>query len=211
MKRVLVGMLLATVASLGFSTSFGVIGETFPVREMSFLDFIEQQLKTMTANGALDSLEHEWQARADQSANRPTSIGLPRTTVKRTYHYDPTVILTSAILNSKGGVLYPIGTRVNGLEQLTNYVPCWLFFNVDDKAQLRWAAKQSRHCERPKLILTGGAVRDAETALNAVIYFDQGGSLSRRFQLKAVPAIVTRDGNRLQISEIVIKGNGDAI
>jgi hypothetical protein len=54
-------------------------------------------------------------------------------------------------------------------------------------------------------------VRDAEQALEGAIYFDQGGRLSARFQLGAVPATVTREENRLQVSEIVIKESGDEI
>ena len=211
MKRIMCGVLLTCMAAASFSKSFGVIGATFPVREMSFLDFIELKLKALAENGTLHKLESKWQETASHSANRPKPVGLPRSTVKRIFHYDPTVMLTKAILNEQGEVIYPVGTRVNGLESRPNYAPCWLFFNADDEAQLLWAKNQKTNCEIPKLILTGGAVRDAERALNAVIYFDQGGRLSSRFQLQAVPAIITRDGNRLVVTEYVIKESGDVI
>lgn len=211
MKRKLCVLILVCYASTGFSTSFGVIGETFPVREMSFLTFIEHQLKKLSDNGAFQTMESEWLARAQRSANRPTPVGLPRATVKRNFHYDPTVILTNAILDAQGQVLYPAGTRVNGLERRPEYNPCWLMFNGDDIAQLRWARLQMRQCQHPTLILTGGAIRDAENALNAVIYFDQSARLSHKFQLKAVPVLIKRSKNRLQLSEMVIKESGDAI
>ncbi len=203
--------LMVCMSGLSFSKSFGVVGETFPVGEMSLLDFIERRLQTLSASGELLSMESEWQARAERTANRPHPVGLPRATLKRTYHYDPTLILNASILNEHREVIFPAGTRVNGLEQRPNYNPCWLFFNADDKAQLRWAQKQIHQCPNPKSILTGGAVRDAEQALGAVIYFDQGGRLSKRFQLHAVPATVTRDHNRLRVSEHVIKESGDEI
>ena len=211
MKRILGFLMLVCCSSASFSTSFGVVGETFPVREMSFLTFIEHQLKKLSDNGALQAMESEWQARAERSANRPQPVGLPRAMVKRSFHYDPTVVLTSAILDAKGQVLYPAGTRVNGLERRPDYAPCWLMFNGDDVAQLRWARLQMRQCQHPTLILTGGAIRDAENALDAVIYFDQSGRLSHKFQLKAVPVLIKRSENRLQLSEMVIKESGDAI
>lgn len=211
MKRVVCGFLLSCAAFSCFSKSFGVVGATFPVREMSFLVFIEQKLKALSENGTLQRLESEWQETASRSANRPKPVGLPRAVMKRTFHYDPTVTLTQAILNEHGQVIYPAGTRVNGLEARPSYTPCWLFFNADDKAQVLWARRQMGACQQPKLILTGGAVRDAEDALNAVIYFDQSGRLSSRFQLNAVPATVTREGNRLRVSELVIKENGDVL
>jgi conjugal transfer pilus assembly protein TraW len=211
MRRVVCGMLLVCGACISHAKSFGVVGVTFPIQEMSFLTFIGQRLQALEANGALSTMQSEWQARAESSSNRPMPVGLPRATLKRSFHYDPTVILSASILNEKGGLLYPSGTRVNGLERMPNYVPCWLFLNADDKAQLRWARLAMQQCQHPKVILTGGAVRDAEVALDVVIYFDQGGALSKRFQLNAVPATVTRDVNRLKISELVIKENGDAI
>lgn len=211
MKHVVCVVLLTFAACASFAKSFGVVGATFPVREMSFLAFIELKLKALSENGTLQRLESEWQETASRSANRPAPLGLPRAQVVRTFHYDPTVTLTKSISNEFGQVIYPAGTSVNGLEARPNYAPCWLFFNADDKAQLLWARRQMGFCQQPKLILTGGAVRDAEDALSAVIYFDQSGRLSSRFQLKAVPATVTRDGNRLMISELVIKENDDVI
>jgi conjugal transfer pilus assembly protein TraW len=211
MKRMLLGFLLAYMSHVSFSKSFGIVGETFPIKEMSFLELIELRLQKLTASGELHTIESEWQAHAEKAANRPTPVELPRATFRRSYHYDPTVVLASPIVDEHGQVLFPAGTRVNGLEQRQNYAPCWLFFNADDKAQLLWAKAQQHQCQNPKLILTGGAVRDAEQALDAVIYFDQGGRLSARFQLKAVPAIVKRDKNRLQISEVIIKENGDEV
>lgn len=211
MKHSFLGLMLVCMTGVSFSKSFGVVGETFPIGEMSFLDFIELRLQQLTAGGELHTMESEWQARAERTANRPNPVGLSRTTLKHSYHYDPTMVLTYTILDEHGQTLYPVGTRVNGLEQRPNYRPCWLFFNADDPAQLRWAQKQINQCQNPKLILTGGAVRDAEEALGAVIYFDQSGRLSKRFQLNAVPATVTREQNRLLISEVVIKENGDEI
>ena len=211
MMRVVAGIACFFAATMAFPTSFGVIGETFPVREMSLLAFIEQRLTLMSASGEFQSMEAAWQRRASDTANRPAPVGLPRSTLKRTTHYDPTLTLTNAILDEKGRVIIPAGTRVNGLEQRPNYAPNWLFFNADDKAQLLWAARQMKGSKHPTFILTGGAVRDAEKALNAVIYFDQGGRLSTLFGLQAVPAAVTREGSRLQIAELVIKENGDVI
>lgn len=211
MKRTVYGLMLASMVSPMFAKSFGTIGETFPVREMSLLLLIEQRLKTLTESGTLSAMESQWQARAETSANRPNPVGLPRATASHHHHYDPTLILSHPILNERGQVLYAKGFHVNGLESRSEYNPCWLFLNGDDKAQLLWARSQLKQCSNPKIILTGGAVRDAETMLDSVIYFDQEGRLSKRFQLSAVPAKITRDGDQLLISEVAIKENGDAI
>ena len=204
-------LLLFGTTSVVFSKSLAVVGATFPIRELSFLDFIERRLKAMNDSGALKAMEAQWQEQAERTVDRPTPTGLPRATQKRHVYYDPTLILTHAILDESGGVLYPAGRRVNGLEERPEYAPCWLFFNGDDVAQVRWALHEMHRCRNPKLILTGGSVRDAEQALDAVIYFDQGARLSLRFQLSAVPARISRDHNRLAIDELVIKEGGDEV
>ena len=207
----MVFILLNSISFVSHSKSLGVIGETFPIAEMSFLDFIALRLKELSNTGALVAMESQWQEQVRQTINRPTPTGLPRTTQKRVTHYDPTLTLSQPILDEQGRVLYPHGTRVNGLEIRAQYTPCWLFFNGDDRAQVRWAQSQMHQCTNPKLILTGGSVTEAEQALDAVIYFDQSARLSTRFQLSAVPARITRDANRLLIEEIVIKESGDAL
>lgn len=204
-------LLMSFMVCGSYSKSLGVVGETFPIREMNFLDFIELRLKKLTDSGAFRAMESQWQERAARSADRPTPTGLPRATSARQFHYDPSMTITQAIFDEKGRVLYPAGTRVNGLEQRPEYAPCWLFFNGDDASQVRWALHEMHRCQSPKLILTGGSVGEAERLLNAVIYFDQRARLSSRFQLNAVPARITRDINRLQIEELVIKENGDAL
>ncbi|MEI6737277.1 MAG: type-F conjugative transfer system protein TraW [Pseudomonadota bacterium] len=211
MKALLCGVLLTCLINPLFSKSFGVMGATFPIQEMSFLDFIHLRLKELEENHGLETMEREMQARAEQTANRPTPVGLPRAKVGRTFHYDPTVVLSSNILDPHQHVLFAKGTRVNGLESRPDFTPCWLFLNADDAGQLRWAKQARLQCVNPKIILTGGAIREAEEALDTVIYFDQGSALSSRFQLNAVPVIVTRDKNRLRIQEVVIKESGDAI
>jgi conjugal transfer pilus assembly protein TraW len=35
-------------------------------------------------------------------------------------------------------------------------------------------------------------------------YFDQNGNLTRKFEIKSVPAIVEQEGKMLKISEVVI-------
>ena len=50
-----------------------------------------------------------------------------------------------------------------------------------------------------------------EQRLNAVIYFDQAGRISQKLQINSVPAIVTREDNKLRIDELAIKENGDVL
>lgn len=212
MRRMIPTILLALVISLNMhAKSFGVVGESFPVEELSFLKLIEQRLALLSANGALNALNQQWLKTVASHSDRPRPLNLPRTTRHQTHHYKPEVVLDQPITDSKGRVLYPAGTKVNALGKLASYSPCWLFFNADDEAQVRWAQREVTHCANPKMILTGGAVSSAERVLNATIYFDQAGRITHKLRIKSVPARVTRNGNQLRIDELTIKENGDVL
>ncbi|WP_419421566.1 type-F conjugative transfer system protein TraW (plasmid) [Legionella sp. D16C41] len=191
--------------------SFGVVGEVFPVAEKSFLMLIEERLAVLKASGALDAINKRWVQTAAEHANRPVTLALSRATAFAEYKFTPEVTLSQDITDAGGRVLFARGTTVNALAELPAYQPCWLFFNADDVAQLHWAAQQKTSCPNPKFILTGGAINTTETRLQAIIYFDQGGRITRKLHIAHVPAKVTRHQNELVIQEVAIKENGDVL
>ncbi|WP_131784023.1 type-F conjugative transfer system protein TraW, partial [Legionella gresilensis] len=193
------------------ATSFGVIGEVFPVAEKSFLTLIEERLRMLMDSGEWASLNERWIQTVALHANRPRPLGLTRSNQSERHYYVPEFTLAQNITDASGRILYTKGTHVNALARLPTYEPCWLFFNSDDKAQLYWAEKQLKQCAHPKLILTGGAVQETEKRLQSVIYFDQAGQIATKLNLSHVPAIVKREGNKLLIVELVIKENGDVL
>ncbi|HAU0297864.1 TPA: type-F conjugative transfer system protein TraW [Legionella pneumophila] len=205
--------LILLMISIGqiHAKSFGVIGEVFPVAEMSFLKLIEERLAALQASGELEEMNQRWIQTAAEHANRPVALNLPRTNRSIAHDYVPEITLSQDISDAGGRILYVRGTHVNALSQLPSYQPCWLFFNADDEAQINWAQLQKTSCPNPKLILTGGAINAAEKKLHSVIYFDQAGKITRQLRITHVPAIVTRKGNRLVIVEHAIKENGDVL
>lgn len=210
-------LLLIIIVTNLHAKSFGVIGEAFSVAEMSLLKFIETRLTGLEQRGELNTINQHWVARAAKHTNRPAPLNLPRAITNYTHYYQPTIVLAQAITDIAGKVLYPAGLKLNALEKLPAYAPCWLFFNADDKAQVLWVltttqqAPQSQQCHNPKLILTGGAVRQAEKIFNAPIYFDQSGKITHKLAILTIPALVTRENNQLRIDEIAIKENGYAL
>lgn len=209
----IVGFLTVFCLGMGaaHAKSFGVVGEVFPVAEKSFLHLIEERLAALKTSGALDALNERWVQTVAEHANRPTALNLSRTDHSITHEYVPEITLSQDITNEKGLILYLKGTHVNALQHLPFYTPCWLFFNAEDKAQLKWAEHQKTQCANPKLILTGGGVNTAENTLNAVIYFDQAGKITTKLNITHVPAKVTRHQNSLVIHEQAIKENGDVL
>lgn len=192
--------------------SFGVVGEVFPLAEKSVLQLIDERLGVLAARGGENA--HFASAVHSQMENKMNLLHpllLMRTTATSHFYYTPEVFLKQALRNENGQVIYPAETRLNALEALPAYQPCWLFFNGEDNAQIRWAQKVREQCFAPKLILTEGSIRQAENTFQTPIYFDQGGFITTQLHIKTVPARVMRAGNQLRIDLFAIKENGDVV
>lgn len=95
------------------------------------------------------------------------------------------------------------GTRLNPLDHVS--FPKNFFFDARDKAQLDYARVLIKtYDDRVKPILTGGNILEASKALDARMYFDQGGYLTGKFGIRQIPAMVSQKGKRLRIDEMPI-------
>lgn len=189
------------IASAG--TDLGVIGQTYEIAEPSMLENIHAKLKTAEENGELAKIEKDMKARFIAYANRPRGVSLPRTKTHKVRYFDPTVRFAQSIKDHEGKVLWPAGTTVNPLDYIS-LSQQWIFFNADDPDQATWAeAYVKRYPEQVRLILTQGAVLKLMETWDIRLYFDQGGKLVERFGIETLPSVISQDGKRLRIDEIV--------
>ena len=202
--------MLCVLCEFVHAANLGVVGETFPVLELSFMKLIESRLQEIVKSGEMVAIEKQWVSNVFEHANRPTPVGLRRATKNNTYRYTPAIILSQDILDANGHVLWVKGTRVNALENMPTYQPHWLLLDADDVAQVRWAKRMLRLHLDAKVILTGGEVGKLEQELNYPIYFDQAGRISHQLGIRRVPVLVSRDGNALRIMEVAIREDGSS-
>lgn len=208
LKAAIAGALLLLTSFNVLAKSLGVVGEVFPIAEMSFLALIESRMASLSKSGALENIEKQWVADVSAHANRPEPLHIRRATKNNTHYYYPIVMLSRDILDANNQVLFKKGTQINALSRLPGYKPHWLFFDGDDKAQVRWALKKLQQDSNAKVILTGGKVGELEQTLKTAIYFDQAGRISNQLDIIQVPAEVVRAKNSLMISELVIEEGG---
>ena len=80
------------------------------------------------------------------------------------------------------------------------------FIDADNPQQLAWMKTQKSGTLTYRVILVNGDVREATRVLDTHIYFDQDGSLSRKFELKSIPARVTlaEDRRRLRVDSFAL-------
>lgn len=186
--------------------SLGTIGPTYPIAEKSLLEVIMARLRAKDASGELRRHEQEARERAAYAVNNPTPVdGLRRAQSARTFYFDPSFTLQSNVIDSEGTVLFPAGTRKNPLEvvSLSKHL---LFFDARDPGQVARARELIEHYQgKVKPILVGGSYLDLMKRWNRPVFYDQEGTLVRKFGIAAVPAIVSQEGQRLRIDEVPLR------
>ena len=197
----------ATCWALGAqATNLGTIGPTYPVAEKNLLDVIMARLRAKEASGELKRHEQEARDRAAYAVNNPRPVdGLRRAQAARTFYFDPTFTLQSNVVDGTGAVLFPAGTRKNPLEvvSLSKHL---LFFDARDPGQVARARELIEHYQgKVKPILVGGSYLDLMKRWNKPVFYDQDGTLVRKFGIAAVPAIVSQEGQRLRIDEVPVR------
>lgn len=165
----------------------GVYGETKTIAEQDALELITNRLRAMEQDGMIALHQDKLLKTAKQSINRPAHVsGIVKVEQSRVFYYDPSVTLE--------------GVTVNPLDY-ASLSSKLLFIDGDDEKQVKWALSQSSN----RLILVKGAPLELSKNLGIRIYFDQGGAISHKLGIKAVPATVSQAGKQLKIEEIKLE------
>ena len=182
----------------------GVIGPVYAIAEPNLLEVILAKLREAEASGALAKLQREARSSARREVEHPAAVvTLTKTTRPRSFYYDPTIVVPYPITDAEGRVIVSPGTRVNPLDtvSLSKHL---LFFDARDAGQVKRARQLlDRYHGRVKLILTGGSYLDLAHKWKLPVYYDQQGSLTEKLHIRHVPALVSQEGKRLRIDEIL--------
>ena len=194
-------------ASLG--KDLGVYGETFPIKEKSLLDIIRSKLQALSTSSKLQEHQQTILKKAKEQLNRPPPVkNIHKTTVPRSFDWDPSITVPYDLKDHEGNVFHRKGTKVNPLDTHPFRCP-FLFVDGDDPEQVAWAIKQHQAAEvlhKPKIILVQGAPFELSKKLNLPIYFDQSGVLVKKFGIVQVPARVSQKERALIVDEVNLTG-----
>ena len=173
----------------------GTYGETFPVVEKSLIELFKERLQQID----FSKLQSQWVSDVENYAKRPNPIDLKHAQRFRKTSFDPSIILTQDIMDSKGHVLFAKGLRINPLEHLPHYQPHWIFIDADDEKELIYTRECLKAHPDLKIILVKGEVPMTSKIFDQAVYFDQGGHLISRFEISETPALVYRKDRLLVI------------
>ena len=194
---------LTVIPGFSLASDLGVVGPTYEIAERDLIEVIKDKFRRMEKSGELAKVQEDYKKQVLDAVEKPKPVqGLGRTETARTYYVDPTWTLDRNVVDEKGSLLFPSGTKINPLD----YAPLTqmlLFFDQRERAQVAFAKRFiEQSSTRVKPILVGGEPLKLMRQWKREVFYDQGGVLSRKFLLKQSPAIVSQDGKRLRIDEI---------
>jgi conjugal transfer pilus assembly protein TraW len=181
----------------------GAVGSTYEIAEPDLIEVIRSRLEAMSRSGELARKQIEYRDRVVRGIERPKPIkGIGPTHSPRTFHVNPGMVLAQDIRDAAGQLLFAKGTQVNPLD-LVSLSKRLIFFDARDDRQVAFvkaAVNDSPISSKP--ILVAGQPLELMRNWKRPVYFDQGGTLVKRFGIRQVPAIVSQDGKRLRIDEV---------
>ncbi len=199
--RVLLLLVCLLYLPMVSAKNYGVMGKTFVIAEMDFLEYIHQKMRTMQAHGEWKTVQAEFKKRVKEQLVRPTPTYLPRAEVNKTWFLNPSLTVPYDVKDHHGQILVKQGTVINPLDRVS-LSSTLIFFDGDDEEQVAWVAGEIKKHSKVKLILTQGSVKEVADAFKQAIYFDLNGFLVAKFQIKHVPVRVLQEGMHLRINEV---------
>ena len=200
---VLVTVLIVAGVSV-YAKDLGRTGQTYPIKEIDLLEFIQTRLQHMQQSGELEQKNQQMLKTIKTRSERLNqSQGYSPTKKPRSWLVDPSVALKSDVLDVEGRVVVKSGTKVNPL----NHAPLrstLIFYDGDNKAQIAWAMKQDKLLQgKTKLILVNGSVTEQINIFKKRVFFDQHGILVNKLKIKHTPALAVQEGLQVRVKEVL--------
>jgi len=200
MKK-LIWLLILFMPSLQ-AVHLGTFGETFNIIEEDLLEVIQTKLKAIEKNGAIEHHQINIQQRTIEKIKRPDPVvGVVKTKNPRVFLYNPAVRVPRDLIDHNGQVFVKEGTIINPLAIYSLTKPM-VFIDGDDQTAINWAIQQNP--SNTKIILTSGTPFKLRELYKRAFYFDQNGTLVKKFGITQIPARVSQTGDKLQVEEILL-------
>ncbi len=201
-NRALICLAFILMSKIAIAHNLGNYGKVFDVKEHDIREVILERLNNLKNEGQLDKLESALQENVARRIIRPKSLLLTSTVNPKTYYVNPEIVVNVDITTQDGQLIAKKGAHINPFDYVT-YRKTLFFFDADDKAQVGWVKKHYKDYEFVKFILIKGDIKEASESMGR-IYFDMGGKLSRYFELRHVPSVVSQEDKRWKIQEIEV-------
>jgi conjugal transfer pilus assembly protein TraW len=201
-RVVAAAILPSVITGAGRAEDLGVVGPTYPIAECDAIVMLKSRLAQLQRSGKLQAIEAAARQRA--LAGIKTLPPVPNITTATEYaqrSVDPTVTYEHSITNDEGAVIVPAGTSINPLK-IDSLTKRLVFFDGRDPDQVYAVrALVERYHAGVKPILVAGSWFDLTKAWKSQVFFDQHGTLAKRFGIERVPSVISQRGDMLLLEE----------
>jgi conjugal transfer pilus assembly protein TraW len=187
------------------AVDLGKRGTSFVVKEEGFVSMMISKLNTIDLKKEQEKMEN---IARDRIENPVPVAGLVLAAADREFWYDPSYTLEEDIVLPCGKILHKAGVKVNPLDHM-DLERRLIFIDAREERQIEWLKEQLLEKSgnaipliQDRIILVAGSVFKLQEELGLQIYFDQSGELTKKFGIKASPAIAYQDGKMLKIKEL---------
>jgi conjugal transfer pilus assembly protein TraW len=175
----------------------GTHGALFDISEEDMIKVLTERLKKAEASGALDSFKDDITKRAQDAVHHPKGVSLPFPEKIISHTIDPTIKIPNDIKTPSGDILARAGDEINPLkeEHLRSKIKPIFMIDGTSKSQRDAARIVSKYCI---IVLTNGDPLALEKEWGSPVFFDQGGHLIQKFQVKFTPTLIKPEGDQNQ-------------
>ncbi len=205
-SRAWVSLVLASVFFIHFSPAaarasgkdLGVHGKLYEIKEEDMLSYVRRKAGEISMAALRESMERKLEESYAQHSL--VSLDVPSATEERVRYVDPSVNVRNPLHDHTGKMIFPAGT-VNPLD----HVPLSKSILVLRENQMKRALeKTDKRGEKPILLLTDGDIQRASLLAGQMVY-KASPFVLRRLQIEKVPSLVTQEGRKLRIEEMILK------
>lgn len=183
-------------AARGAGKDLGVHGRLYEIGEEDMLSYVRRKAGEIDVRALREkALGNAVRAHGELSV---VSLGVPPAEEERVRRVDPSVKVAGPVRGPGGKIVSPART-VNPLDHAPLSRPV-LVLREDQVRPLLGEIGE----RKPTLVLTDGDVRRAAALAGRMVY-RASPFILERLGIEKTPSLVTRDGNRLRVREIVLK------
>ena len=205
-SRTWVSLVLASVFFIQFSPvaakasgkDLGVHGKLYEIREEDMLSYVRRKAGEIDIRALRESMEKK----LDESYAKHSlvSLDVPSATEERVRYVDPSVNMRNPLYDHTGKMISPAGV-VNPLDHVSLSKSILML----REEQLEMALEEiSKRGEKPILILTDGDIQRASSLAGQSVY-KASPFMLRRLQVEKTPSVVTQEGRKLKVEEMILK------
>ena len=176
----------------------GVHGKLYEIKEEDMLSYVMRKAGEIDMRKLRESMEKKIEESYAQHSS--VSLDVPSATEERVRYVDPSVNVRNPLYDHTGKMI-SLGGTVNPLDHVS-LSKSILILREDQLEKVLEEISKSE--EKPTFILANGDIRRASLLAGQIVY-KASPFMLRRLQIEKVPSIVTQEGKKLRVKEMVLK------